>query len=161
MKKHYDLNIHPGEILKDEVIKAHNLSYREAAEKLNMSEHDLFQIIFNKKSISLLTAQKIEKAFGGSAGLWIRLQSNYDKGILEKEKLFEYNYHYYMYTFLIYFIIPCIYCYFIINVFKVEPLFNKKVFWVLNWAMITGLISGTIGYFYRKHQMKKLMKKYE
>ena len=82
-------NTHPGEILREEVIKANNLTVLKAAELLKVTRPTLSNIINCKAAISPNMAIRIAKVFGGNAGMWLRLQTSYDLRVAEKE--FENN----------------------------------------------------------------------
>jgi len=79
-------NTHPGEILKEEVIKAHNLTIIKAAELLKVSRSTLSNIINGRSPITPNIAIRIATVFGGNAELWIRLQATYE--LRETEKMF-------------------------------------------------------------------------
>lgn len=82
-------NTHPGEILKEEVIKANNLTVLKAAELLKVTRPTLSNVINCKAAISPNMAIRIAKVFGGNAEMWLRLQTAYDLRVAEKE--FENN----------------------------------------------------------------------
>ena len=82
-------NTHPREILREEVIKANNLTVLKAAELLKVTRPTLSNIINCKAAISPNMAIRIAKVFGGNAGMWLRLQTSYDLRVAEKE--FENN----------------------------------------------------------------------
>lgn len=76
--------VHPGEILKMEVIDAHNLSITEASGLLDITRSNLSNILNGKTAISSEMALRIETVFGGNARLWSRLQAAYDLQVAEK-----------------------------------------------------------------------------
>ena len=89
MKKHHSLIIHPGVILKEDVIAPTGLSITQASEMLGISRLSLSKILNERGGITPNIALRIEKVFGGKADFWLRLQRNYD---LEIERLnFENN----------------------------------------------------------------------
>ena len=69
---------HPGEILKELVIKPHNLTIKKAAEQLKVSRSTLSNIINGRSPITKNIAMRIATVFGGNAGIWMRLQASYD-----------------------------------------------------------------------------------
>jgi len=71
-------NTHPGEILKEEVIRANFLTVSETAGLLKITRSTLSNIINGKSAITPVIALKIAKVFGGNAALWVRLQTSYD-----------------------------------------------------------------------------------
>ncbi|MFC0346075.1 HigA family addiction module antitoxin [Epilithonimonas hispanica] len=84
MKRHKSLLIHPGEILREEVIKDRNLTIVEASKLLNVSRLTLSNIVNEKSGITPNMALKIAYVFGGNAELWFRLQQNYDFALAEQ-----------------------------------------------------------------------------
>jgi len=83
MKRHQSLNIHPGELLREDVIKERNLTIGQAAKLLNVSRLTLSNIVNEKSSITANMALRIAFVFGGNAELWLRLQQNYDFALAE------------------------------------------------------------------------------
>ena len=70
--------VHPGHFLRTEVIEAHGLSVTEAAKILKVSRPTLSTLLNANSSLSGEMALRFEKAFGGSAVLWLRMQNAYD-----------------------------------------------------------------------------------
>ncbi|UOE41747.1 HigA family addiction module antitoxin [Chryseobacterium suipulveris] len=83
MKKHISNSIHPGEILREDLITPTGLSVTEAASLLGISRLSLSKILNGRGGITPNIALRIEKVFGGNAEFWLRLQRNYD---LETER---------------------------------------------------------------------------
>lgn len=71
-------NIHPGEILKMELIHERKLTVSKIAELLEATDLEVYDILNGNSKIYLSMALKIEAVFGGSADFFIRLQNNYD-----------------------------------------------------------------------------------
>lgn len=70
--------VHPGEILREDVLKNLNLSVSEAARRLGISRQQLHRILACKHPISTEMALRIGKFAGNGAGLWLRMQQAYD-----------------------------------------------------------------------------------
>jgi addiction module HigA family antidote len=68
---------HPGEGLRDE-LDALGLAVSEAAEAVGVSRQHLYAIISGISRISPEMALRLEKALGGSAIHWLRLQAAYE-----------------------------------------------------------------------------------
>jgi antitoxin HigA-1 len=68
---------HPGELLKDNVDDL-GLSVVEAAKGLGVTRQQLYNVINGKSAITPEMAVRLEKALGGTANLWLRMQVNYD-----------------------------------------------------------------------------------
>ena len=99
MKRGITHNTHPGELLKEEILKANNLSITEAASMLGITRAALSNVINEKAAISPLMALRITKVFGGTAEFWVRMQAAHDLRNAEIEisrrklhlKPFKYN----------------------------------------------------------------------
>lgn len=72
--------VHPGSFLKDE-IEARGMSQKEFAERTEISEKALSEILNEKANLQPWMALKMESAFGMPAHVWIRLQSTYDETV--------------------------------------------------------------------------------
>lgn len=69
---------HPGEILKEDVIAALNLSVTEAAARLAMSRVAFSRVLNGKAGISPDLAVRLEQAGVSTARAWLAMQANYD-----------------------------------------------------------------------------------
>jgi addiction module HigA family antidote len=78
MKRSVSTNIHPGIILKEDVLEANNLTIGQGADLLGVSRLTLLKITNGKGAITPNIALRIEKAFGGNADFWLRMQRGYD-----------------------------------------------------------------------------------
>ena len=70
--------IHPGEILREEVLPALGLSVSEAARRLGISRQQLHRVLACTHPITTETALRIGKFTGNGPGLWLRMQQTYD-----------------------------------------------------------------------------------
>lgn len=68
---------HPGELVKDNVDEL-GLSIAEAAKGLGVTRQQLYNVVNCKSAITPEMALRLEKALGGTADLWLRLQVNFD-----------------------------------------------------------------------------------
>ena len=68
---------HPGQGIKDD-IDALGLSVAEAAEGLGITRQQLHNVISGRSGITSEMAVRLEKALGGTAAHWLRLQAAYD-----------------------------------------------------------------------------------
>jgi addiction module HigA family antidote len=71
-------NVHPGEILKMELIEGRKLSMRKIAKLLDNPILDISNILNGRMAISPTIALKLETLFGGKADFFLRLQTTYD-----------------------------------------------------------------------------------
>ncbi len=69
---------HPGEIIREEVIKALGLTVTDAAEILGVRRATLSDITNGKASVTTEMALRLEKAFGVSMDLLLKMQAGYD-----------------------------------------------------------------------------------
>ena len=83
-------NIHPGEILKSEVIYANELTISAASILLGVTRTTLSNIINCKSDISPEMCYRIATVFGGTPDIWANLQTKYNlKKVAEKVKTFN------------------------------------------------------------------------
>jgi addiction module HigA family antidote len=78
--------VHPGEILKEDVLPATGLSVTEAAKALGVSRQMLHDILAGRKPLSTVMCLKVARFLGGSPELWMRLQAAYDLKMTEQDK---------------------------------------------------------------------------
>lgn len=69
---------HPGRSIKDACLEPWGLTVTEAAAALGVARHTLSRVINGQAGISPDMAIRLEKAFGGSADTWLRMQAAYD-----------------------------------------------------------------------------------
>jgi len=69
---------HPGEIVREDFLEPLGLSVTEGAAVLGVARHTLQSLIDERDGISSEMAIRLEKAFGLSADVWLRLQMAYD-----------------------------------------------------------------------------------
>ena len=70
--------IHPGEIIREDVLPALQLSISETAQRLDVSRQQLHRILACTHPITTEMALRIGKLVGNGPGLWLRMQQNYD-----------------------------------------------------------------------------------
>ncbi|RBP10527.1 addiction module HigA family antidote [Roseiarcus fermentans] len=68
---------HPGGLVKDNIDEL-GLSIAEAAEGLGVTRQQLYRVIRGESGISPEMAVRLEKAFGGTADFWLRMQMSFD-----------------------------------------------------------------------------------
>ena len=69
---------HPGHAIRRDCLEPLGLSVTEAAKRLGVNRKQLSDIVNCHAGISPQMAIRLEKAFGGSAETWLRLQTAYD-----------------------------------------------------------------------------------
>lgn len=80
-------NIHPGSILKMELVEGRNLTVGKIAELLDTTRSNMSNIINGHSSITPNMALKLELVFGGTAKHFLNLQLNYDLRKAQQEFL--------------------------------------------------------------------------
>ena len=69
---------HPGLSVRHDCLEPLGLNVTEAAKRLSVSRKQLSDIVNCKAGISPEMAIRLDKAFGGGAETWLRLQAAYD-----------------------------------------------------------------------------------
>jgi addiction module HigA family antidote len=69
---------HPGLSVRHDCIEPLGLTVTEAADVLGISHKQLSDIVNGRAGISPEMAIRLDKAFGGGAETWLRLQAAYD-----------------------------------------------------------------------------------
>ena len=70
--------VHPGEVLRDDVLPALRLSVTEAARQLGVARQTLHRILAGRAAVTPEMAVRLGKFCGNGPGLWLRLQQTYD-----------------------------------------------------------------------------------
>jgi addiction module HigA family antidote len=70
--------IHPGEILREEVLPALGRPKTEIAKLLGVSRQTLYDILVERQPVTPAMAVRIGKLCGNGPTLWLNLQSRYD-----------------------------------------------------------------------------------
>lgn len=70
--------VHPGAILREDILKELNLSITQAARGLDVSRKQLSEVVNETAAISAEMAVRLEKRFGVGAEFWLDLQKKYD-----------------------------------------------------------------------------------
>lgn len=75
---------HPGELLRDVVLPALDMSVTDAATHLHVSRQQLHNVLSEKAGISPEMALRLGKFCGNGAELWLRMQQAYDLWMASK-----------------------------------------------------------------------------
>lgn len=81
--------VHPGAILREDVIPALGRPKAEIARLLGISRQQLYDILEERKPITVPMALRIGKLCGNGGGIWMRMQQSYDRKIAEREMAAE------------------------------------------------------------------------
>ena len=69
---------HPGLSVLHDCLEPLGLNVAEGARKLGVSQKELSDIVNCRSAISKDMALSLDRAFGGGAGIWRRMQETYD-----------------------------------------------------------------------------------
>jgi addiction module HigA family antidote len=78
--------VHPGEIIKEDILPSVGLSVTAAAKSLGVSRQMLHDILAERKPLSVVMCLKLSRLFGGSPEVWMRLQAAYDLKNAERDR---------------------------------------------------------------------------
>jgi addiction module HigA family antidote len=78
--------IHPGEVLKQDVLPSAGLSVTAAAKALGVSRQMLHDILAERKPLSAVMCLRVSRLFGSTPEFWMRLQAAYDLKKAEQNK---------------------------------------------------------------------------
>lgn len=77
--------VHPGEILREDVLPALGRPKTEIARLLGISRQTLYDILNEKQPITAQMALRVGKLCGNGPEIWVNLQRRYDLKIAEAE----------------------------------------------------------------------------
>jgi antitoxin HigA-1 len=69
--------VHPGELVRANLEEL-GFSVADAAKGLHITRQQLYNVISGRSAVSPEMAVRFEKAFGGSADMWLRMQAAFD-----------------------------------------------------------------------------------
>ncbi|MFL5211871.1 MAG: HigA family addiction module antitoxin [Microvirga sp.] len=75
--------MHPGELLREDVMPALDLPKTEIARRLKISRQTLYDILDEKQPVTPAMALRLGKFFGNGPHFWLNLQREYDLRTLE------------------------------------------------------------------------------
>jgi addiction module HigA family antidote len=70
--------VHPGEILREDVLPAIRMSVTEMATELKVSRQTLYRILAGEAAVSREMALRLGKFCGNGPDLWLRMQERFD-----------------------------------------------------------------------------------
>ncbi|MBX9904814.1 MAG: HigA family addiction module antidote protein [Burkholderiales bacterium] len=76
---------HPGEILRDDMLPALNMTQTELAERLGVSRLSVSELLHGKRALSADMAMRIARLTGTTPESWLRMQEAVDLWVLEKD----------------------------------------------------------------------------
>jgi addiction module HigA family antidote len=82
--------VHPGEIIREDILPEVGLSVTAVAKALGVSRQMVHDILAERKPLSAVMCLKISRLFGSTPEFWIRLQAEYDlKKAAQDKKVME------------------------------------------------------------------------
>jgi addiction module HigA family antidote len=70
--------IHPGEILREEVLPGLGMSATDAAAEMHVTRQALHRVLAGRAAVSPEMALRIGKFCGNGGDIWLRMQTAYD-----------------------------------------------------------------------------------
>lgn len=77
--------MHPGKLLREEILPAIGKSKVEIARALEISRQTLHDVLTEKQPVTANLALRLGKLCGNGPELWLNLQKSYDIAVAEKE----------------------------------------------------------------------------
>ena len=77
--------IHPGEILREDYLKPLGLSANALAQALKVPASRINDIVLERRGITVDTALRLVRYFGGDVQSWMNLQTAYEIKIADRE----------------------------------------------------------------------------
>ena len=77
--------IHPGETIREDILKPLGLSVNRLAMDLHVPVTRMHEIVNGRRSITADTALRLARYLGTSAQFWLNLQARYDLEIAEDQ----------------------------------------------------------------------------
>ena len=82
--------VHPGEIIREDILPETGLSVTAAAKALGVSRQMVHEILAGRKPLSAVMCMRVSRLFGSTPEFWMRLQSDYDlKKAAQNKKVME------------------------------------------------------------------------
>ena len=76
--------VHPGEVLREDVLPALSMSKTAVADALGISRQTLYDILNEKQPVTAEMAVRFGKLFGNGGRFWINLQRSHDLATAER-----------------------------------------------------------------------------
>ena len=76
--------VHPGEILREDVLPALSMSRTAVADALGISRQTLYEILNEKQPVTAEMAVRFGKLFGNGGRFWINVQRSHDLAVAER-----------------------------------------------------------------------------
>lgn len=76
--------VHPGEVLREEFLKPLGMSANALARALRVPASRINDIVLQRRGVSVDTAMRLVRYFGGDVQSWLNLQLAYDLKVAQK-----------------------------------------------------------------------------
>ncbi len=76
--------VHPGEVLREDYLKPLNMSANALAVALKVPASRINDIVLERRGVTVDTAMRIVRYFGGDVQTWMNLQTAYEIKVAEK-----------------------------------------------------------------------------
>jgi addiction module HigA family antidote len=76
--------VHPGQYLRDEILKPLSISVYALAQAIKVPRTRLNDIVLGRRAVSPDTALRLARYFGMSAAYWLNLQSRHDLDVAQR-----------------------------------------------------------------------------
>ena len=76
--------MHPGELIREDLLPALDVSKTELAQSLGIARHTLYNILNERQPVTAEIAVRFGKLFGNGACFWVNMQRSFDLAIAEQ-----------------------------------------------------------------------------
>ena len=76
--------VHPGEVLREEFLKPLGVSANALAKALRVPASRINDIVLQRRGVTVDTAMRLVRYFGGDVQSWLNLQLAYDLKVAQK-----------------------------------------------------------------------------
>ena len=84
-KRHHSIKqMHPGELLREEILPEIPLTKTAIAKALGISRQTLYDIIRERQPVTAEMAVRLGKFLGNGPALWVNLQRSFDLAVAEQ-----------------------------------------------------------------------------
>ena len=83
--------VHPGEILREDILPEIKMSESKLAQHLNISRMSVNRLVNERQAVSPYMALRLSRLFGNSPDFWLNLQNAYDLKKAERSIAAELN----------------------------------------------------------------------
>jgi len=78
--------VHPGEIIRDDILPETGLSVTAASRAMGVSRQMFHAILAGRRPLSAVMCLRVARLFGSTPEFWMRLQADYDLKMAAQDK---------------------------------------------------------------------------